>query len=158
MSVISSVLSHLNKNFKRQTLKPSVRHSSWTDHVVALCSRTDHGIVVREISVTAPCYNSVLLRKYQETTSSRCEGMLTQRCEEKREKERACACRRESPQRFGSSFCTFLPPPVNWASEECCLFYLRSSLCSSELPLFYFHGSSLPCLVASAILDSCFLF
>ena len=29
---------------------------------------------------------------------------------------------------------------VSWASQECCLFYLRSSLWSSDLPLFYFHG------------------
>ena len=29
---------------------------------------------------------------------------------------------------------------VNWASQECCLFYLRSSLWSSDLPLFYFCG------------------
>ena len=29
---------------------------------------------------------------------------------------------------------------VNWASQECCLFYLRSSLRSSDLPLFYFRG------------------
>ena len=27
---------------------------------------------------------------------------------------------------------------ANWASQECCLFYLRSSLRSSDLPLFYF--------------------
>ena len=31
-------------------------------------------------------------------------------------------------------------PYVNWASQECCLFYLRSSPWSSDLPLFYFHG------------------
>ena len=31
-------------------------------------------------------------------------------------------------------------PYVNWASQEGCLFYLRSSLQSSDLPLFYFHG------------------
>ena len=31
-------------------------------------------------------------------------------------------------------------PCVNWASQECCLFYRRSSLCSSDLPLFYFRG------------------
>ena len=39
--------------------------------------------------------------------------------------------------------CFFLSldlPCVNWASQECCLFYLRSSLRSSDLPLFYFHG------------------
>ena len=29
---------------------------------------------------------------------------------------------------------------VNWASQECCLFYLRSSLRFSDLPLFYFRG------------------
>ena len=31
---------------------------------------------------------------------------------------------------------------VNWASQECCLFYLRSSLGSWDLPLFYFRGLS----------------
>ena len=40
--------------------------------------------------------------------------------------------------------CDFPPslglPCVNWARQECCLFYLRSSLWSSDLPLFYFHG------------------
>ena len=29
---------------------------------------------------------------------------------------------------------------VNWASQECCLFYLRFSLQSSDLPLFYICG------------------
>ena len=40
----------------------------------------------------------------------------------------------------------FLPlgqPYVNWASQECCLFCLRSSLWSSYLPLFYFLFPSL---------------
>ena len=31
-------------------------------------------------------------------------------------------------------------PSVNWASQEGCLFYLRSSLQSLDLPLFYFCG------------------
>ena len=31
-------------------------------------------------------------------------------------------------------------PFVSWASQDCCLFYLRSSLQSSDLPLFNFHG------------------
>ena len=30
-------------------------------------------------------------------------------------------------------------PCVNWASQECCLFYLRSSLQPVDLPLFYFY-------------------
>ena len=29
---------------------------------------------------------------------------------------------------------------VNWAIQECCLFYLRSSLRSTDLLLFHFHG------------------
>ena len=31
-------------------------------------------------------------------------------------------------------------PCVNWASQEGCLFYLRSSFLFLDLPLFYFHG------------------
>ena len=33
-------------------------------------------------------------------------------------------------------------PFVSWASQDCCLFYLRPSLWSSDLPLFSFHGLS----------------
>ena len=43
-------------------------------------------------------------------------------------------------------------------SQECCLFYLKSSLWSSDLLLFHFCGLSLPCLIATAILDSFSLF
>ena len=57
--------------------------------------------------------------------------MPTQRHEEKKE-----------PWPFGSSFYVFSSPMglpyVNWASQECCLFYLMSSLWSLDLPLFYF--------------------
>ena len=49
-------------------------------------------------------------------------------------------------------------PYVNWAGQECCWFYLRFSLRSSDLPLFYFRGLSLPGLLATAILDSFPLF
>ena len=53
--------------------------------------------------------------------------------------------RRERPRPFGSSFYMFFLlrlglPFVNWTSQECCLFYLRPSLRSSDLPLFYFYG------------------
>ena len=49
-------------------------------------------------------------------------------------------------------------PYVNWASQECCLFYVKSSFRSLDLPLFYFLGlfPSLP--LATTILDSLFLF
>ena len=71
------------------------------------------------------------------------------------EKERETERQRESPQPFGfsfyMSFFSLLPlglPYVNWASQECCLFSLRSSLWSLDLPLFYF------CLLVTAILGS----
>ena len=63
---------------------------------------------------------------------------------------------RETPGPLAPLFiCFFLPlglPYVNWASQECSLFYLRSSLQSSDLPLFYFRRL-FPCLLATAILD-----
>ena len=47
---------------------------------------------------------------------------------------------------------------VNWASQECCWFYLRSSLRSSDLLLFHFRGLFPALSVATAILDSFSLF
>ena len=59
--------------------------------------------------------------------------MPTQRRKEKRERKSAgVAGGRETPGPLAPLFiCFFLPlgpPYVNWASQECCLFYLRSSL------------------------------
>ena len=58
---------------------------------------------------------------------------------------------------FSSVFVCFSPPLslpyVNWASQEGCLFYLRFSFRSLDLPLFYFRGL-FPCLLATTILDS----
>ena len=68
-----------------------------------------------------------------DSTPSRSEARPTQKTREER------------PQSFqASSFYTFVSsllslPYVNWASQEGCLFYLRSSLQSWDLPLFYFH-------------------
>ena len=128
--VISSALSRHNKNLK------------WRTSVSAL-GRT---------SITAPCNSSILFRKqrkiHPEAWGHADKKTLT--------KERDL-------QSFGSSFYTFflLPlglPYVNWASHECCLFYLRSSLQSSDLPLFYFLRLSPSWSLATAILDSVFLF
>ena len=78
--------------------------------------------------------------------------MSTQRLEEKsnpacggdRKRERERQRERETPGPLAPLFICFFPPPglpcVNWASQECFLFYLRSSLWSSDLPLFYFCG------------------
>ena len=91
--------------------------------------------------------------------------MPTQRREEKRVGEGASVRERETAHFRSSFYMFFLPmglPYVNWASQECCLFYLRSSLRSSDLPLTFlysiFVNFSLPCLLATAILDSFFLF
>ena len=60
--------------------------------------------------------------------------MLTQKTRrEERERDRECVGERD-PWPFGSSFYVFfffLPlglPYVNWASQDGCLFYLRSTL------------------------------
>ena len=53
--IISSVLSRRNKNLKQQTLKPFDRP--------CLSSQRDRVTALRQISVTAPCYSSVLFRK-----------------------------------------------------------------------------------------------
>ena len=81
-------------------------------------------------------------------------------CQPKRRKETERDGERPGP--LAPLFiCIFLPlglPYVNWASQECCLFYLRSSLRSSWDLCSVFSGFSLPCLLAMAILDSLFLF
>ena len=91
--------------------------------------------------------------------------MLTQKTrKEKREREtRECAraWERDSGPLAPLFMCVFLPPGlpyVIWASQECCLFYLRSSLWSSDLLCSIFMGFSFSCLLATTILDSFFLF
>ena len=69
-------LSCHNKDLEWLTLK-----SPW--HVTALRSWLDCVIALREISVTAWSYSSILFRRWQENPSSRREGMLIQRQEEK---------------------------------------------------------------------------
>ena len=73
------------------------------------------------------------------------EGMPTQRPKKReREKENESLGERETPSPLAPLFTwCFLPlglPYVNWASQECCLFYLRSSFRSLDLRLFCFHG------------------
>ena len=88
------------------------------------------------------------------------EGMPAQRLEGKRveervgeereregerEKERTHAGEKEERERFGSSFYVFFSstwacPVQTGLSQESCLFYLKSSLWSSDLLLLYFRG------------------
>ena len=93
-------------------------------------------------SLTNQCYSSILFRRQQENPSLRCEGTLIQRRQEKS----APACRGERERELALAplfICLSLPGPVlcKWGpSQECCLIYLRSSLWSSDLLLFYFRG------------------
>ena len=105
-ALLGSVSSH------RRMLEPWACHSSRTDRVIALRSWTDRVRALRPIRVTAPCDSLILFRKKQENTSSRHEGMPTQRHEE----ERGEACQRagereRDPQPFGSPFNVFSSPP-----------------------------------------------
>ena len=116
--VISSVLSHCNKNLKWRTDQP-------LDGPVLQLS---DGLVL-QFHVTTQFY-------LESKGKIHPQGM------------RACLPKRLQEKRgpwpsFGSSFYMFFLfplglPYVNWASQECCLFYLRSSLRSLGLALFYF--------------------
>ena len=152
-------LSRHNKDLEWRTIKPPRRGTalrSWIDRVIDLRSRMDRVIALRQISVTALFYledsRKIHLQGVRARRSKDTRRRAPQR-EKGRERERA---------RFGSS-CLYVSLSlglsyVNWASQECCLFYLRSSLWSSDLLLFYFRGLFPPCLLATAILDSFSLF
>ena len=145
-SVCLSVLSHHNKDLEWWTLRPSVHHGSWVlDRVIALRSWTDRIIVLRQISVTALFYleNS---RKIHPPGVRACQLRDVKR----REWGSAPALGGERENTLAPLLiCLFLPPGpayVNWAAEV------------SDLPLFYFRVFFLPYLLATAVLDSCFLF
>ena len=83
------------------------------------------------------CYSSVLFRKWRKLHPRGLRAWRPKRHEEERERD---------PRPFGASFYVFLLPLglpcVNRASQGCCLFCLRSSLRSWDLPLFCFCGHS----------------
>ena len=114
----------------------------------------DGVIALKQISVTALFYldNN---RKIHPRGMRACDPKT-------RREEHLSAGERESP--LAPLFMSWPPTPppglpsVNWVSRECCLFYLRSSLRSSDLPLFYFHGLFSSLSLATTILDSVSLF
>ena len=142
-NVCSLVLSRYNKDLEQQTFKPSVHHSSRVLDKPCYSSQANQ------------CYSSILFRRQQENPSSKCEGMPTQRLEEKRVEE--CAGRerergRESmrartQERVHETalwFLLFYVFSSTWAcpmqiglSQECYLFCLKFSLWSSDLPLTF---------------------
>ena len=149
--VISSGLSHHSKNLKWRTLKPSVCHGSWTDQCYG--SQTDLYRVL-QLCVTAQFYLENKGKYILEAW-----GHANPKDAKRREREHAWE---RDPHPFGSS-CYMLFPPlglpcVNWASQ--------SAVCSTWGPhsgpqtflCSLFVGFSLSCLLATAILDSFFLF
>ena len=95
----------------------------------------DHVIALRQISVTA-------LFSLEDSRKIHLRGVRARQSKD---------TRRRAPQRSGEReswlWLLYLYVSlslglscVNWASQECCLFYLRSSLQSSDLLLFHFHG------------------
>ena len=129
-------LSRHNKDLEWRTLKPPWRVTalrSWTDCVIALRSQMDRVIALRQISVTALFY----------LEDSRKIHLCGVRARPSKDTRRV-------PQRTGERELALAPlciclslmglSYVNWASQECCLFYLRSSLGSLDLLWFYFRG------------------
>ena len=92
----------------------------------------------------SPWYSSQTYQFYLENKGMPTQKTWREQPERETEGERQWAWVGERPPALWLLFlCFFLPlglPYVNCASQECCLFYLRSSLWSSDLPLFYFHG------------------
>ena len=128
-------LSRHNKDLEWQTLKPP-RHvtalGSWIDRVIALRSRKDHVIALRQISVTALFY-------LEDSRKIHLWGMRARWSKDTKRRELQHARMRERALwlLFLYVFLSLGLSYINWASQECCLFYLRSSLQSSDLPLFY---------------------
>ena len=141
-------LSCHNDDLEQRTLKPSAHHSSlrsWTNRVIAL----------RQISVTVLFYledsRRIHPQRIEESGGTLGEG-------------RGGSGERESKSAWLLLLYVFFPlglPYANWAQPEV-LFYLKSSLWSSDLSLTFlysiFMGFSLPCLLAITILDSFSLF
>ena len=78
---------------------------SWTDRVIVLRSQMDHVIALRQISVTAQCYSSILFRRLQGDPS------LKKRREWRSPPVHVHTWERESDREFlAPSFICFLPP------------------------------------------------
>ena len=107
---------------------------SWTNHVIAL----------RQISVTALFYLEDSRRIHPRSVRA-CQPKDVKRSEWRSAPTSWGGVGGGERKRVGSSFYVFSSPwaclmYIGLARQECCLFYLRSSLHSSDLPLFYFCG------------------
>ena len=116
----------------------STFHFSWVDHQhLGCCQLCQWNVQFPQFCFAAAkiwmdAWTSIIAQFYwqaKENTSSRHESRLTQKD----------AKRREAPSSILAPLFMFflLPlslPYVNWASQEGCLLYLKSSLWSSDLP------------------------
>ena len=114
----------------------------------------DHVIALRQISVTAQCYSSILFRRQQENPSSRSEGRLIQRHKEKsaparrREREREKAGARASERALALLFiCLSLPGPVLCKVGQPGVFVLPEVLTLVLGPSFVLFSRAFPFLV-----------
>ena len=122
--VISSVLSHCNKNLKWQV---DQHYNPWIDRIELQPSDWP----ALQLRVTAQFY-SESKGKYIFKIWGKADPKDGERWEV------------SYPNFFSFFLLVFLLPLnlpyVNWAGQEACLFYLRFSIRSSGLPLFSFHG------------------
>ena len=122
-------LSRHNKDLEQRTLKPLAHHSSRVLDKPCYSSQANQ------------CYSSISFRRQQET---------------EREKEKSTRERESVRKRFGSSSYMFFLhlglPYANWAQPE--LLFVLPEVFTLVLGPFF----DLPCLLATAILDSFSLF
>ena len=158
-NVCSSVFVLSQPRFEVTDIKgPLVCHSSRVLDRLCYSSQVSNGPCYS--SQINQCYSSILFRRQQENPSLRHESTSIQRPKEKSTPETERERERERAP-FGSSFYVFFfplgLPYASWAQSGV-LFYLQSSLWSSDLPLTYLcsvlWGFPLPCLLATTILDS----
>ena len=146
VSVYSLVLSHHNKDLEWWTLKPLAGHSSRVLDRLCYSSQCLERTVLSLLGKSVLQFSVAALFYLDNNRKIHPWGVRA--CWPKDWKRRAPQCvgasgrvrerRRSSVPLFICFFPSLGLPYVNWASQEGCSFFLRSSLWSSDLPLFYF--------------------
>ena len=121
------LLSHHTKDLEWRTLKPPRRVTalgSWTDCVIALMSRADRVIALRQISVTALLY-------LEDSRPVHLQGMRTCRFKDAKRRVPQRSAKRERERALWLLFLSAFSFPLglsyaNWAQAGA-LFYLKSS-------------------------------
>ena len=125
-------LSRHNRDLEWRTWKPPQRVTalrSWIDRGIALRSWVDHVIVLRQISIIAVFHLEDRRRIYPQ---------IMRACHPKKQRGESGGGGGQGRKRFGSS--PWACPMQIGLSQVRCFLYLRSSLWSLDLPLFYFRG------------------